>query len=82
MSSDTCLGCVYAMWQYTGSGRLHPNGEGNCTNLISMPELPSAFYYIIKPSMGGGSINRREKLKTPCKYFTHEEKQPAIDVKP
>lgn len=66
-----CTECLYAEWQRTEAGRLHPSGDGQCKYPYKVPPLPSAMYWITleaKPS--GGWINRRKELGKDCPYFT------------
>ena len=37
--SQTCLDCARAKWNVTNAGRLHPNGEGQCTWILDMPKV-------------------------------------------
>lgn len=32
-----CVGCVYANWDCTSAGRLHPSGLGRCTYEVVLP---------------------------------------------
>jgi len=67
-----CTDCVHAEWVRTKNGRLHPSGDGKCTYPYKIPELPQAFYWLGMgpPQPCGGSINRNEKLKDYCMYYS------------
>lgn len=64
-----CNGCKYAEWAKTKNGRLHPSGDGDCSKLIKIPNIPNAFYYINKPTISGGYINRNRTFSTHCPYY-------------
>ena len=81
----SCNGCIFADWQTTAIGRLHPSGEGRCRKIISLPQLPQAFYYpgsaaSMQPL--GGYINRREEHKDHCVYYNTDPKHYSIANKP
>lgn len=43
-TATPCLGCMYADWDTTAAGRLHPDGAGQCTwvHSITLPmSMPS-----------------------------------------
>jgi hypothetical protein len=61
---STCVGCIYAEWDRTASGRLHPGGKGRCLYFKRNPRdqrLPAAFnwMFLTPPVPHGGQINRR-----------------------
>ena len=57
---NLCLICKYAKWNVTKSGRLHPNGIGQCTYPITIT-IPKAFYFVGgDPSPSGGFISRNQ----------------------
>ena len=71
MNENTqCVGCRYAAWQKTASGRLHPNGQGKCERLKLHPidmRIPAAFYWVgPAPAPSGGHIERRRALANRC----------------
>lgn len=71
MSKNTqCLGCRYANWQKTATGRLHPNGQGKCERLRAHPldlRLPASFYWLSgSPMPAGGHIERNHPLREKC----------------
>lgn len=68
-----CTDCVYADWKKTAAGKLHPSGDGKCTNVVKLPKLPEEFYFINEPHIYGGSINRRNELKVDCVYFSYNK---------
>lgn len=65
----SCVGCKYAEWKTTTTGRLHPSGDGKCTYQYKVPPLPGCMYFIHDPKPIGGDINRREELMSHCPYF-------------
>ena len=69
----TCIGCRYAEWDKTKSGKFHPSGNGKCAFPYKIPPLPIAFYYISAgaPIPSGGYINRKEQHKEHCVYFNN-----------
>jgi hypothetical protein len=71
----TCLGCKFAEWDWTKTGRLHPSGDGECIIKIRMPQLPNAFY-TLQPkeelNILGGSINRKTVYEQHCPYYLRE----------
>ena len=80
----TCVGCKYAQWKTTVSGRLHPSGDGKCEYPYKVPELPASMYWsVYYPSPYGGDINRHKEVKdrviefscdtygpSPCVYWS------------
>ncbi len=68
----TCIGCKYAEWARTKSGRLSPAGYGECKYKWKMPKLPASMYWIgqREPSPSGGYISRKTGLKEDCVYYT------------
>ena len=66
-----CMGCKYAEWNKTKSGRLHPNGEGRCKVEIKIPPLPESMHWSGwgAPYPSGGHIERKKELKTDCVYY-------------
>lgn len=78
---STCVGCIYAEWGRTTSGRLHPSGNGRCLYFKRNPRdqrIPAAFYWssLIPPMPSGGWINRRAKygVDTGCAFKSEEAK--------
>lgn len=69
----TCLGCKYAEWYRTETGRLSPSGDGKCTYVPKLSSLPQAYYYVTTPHIGGGNINRREGFAGHCLYWVKSE---------
>ena len=67
----SCLGCHYADWKRSKNEALHPSGDGKCTFHVKMPQLPSAFYWIGQPNIGGGLINRKQKFENDCPFYKH-----------
>lgn len=65
---SVCVGCALAQWRTTGSGRLHPSGDGRCLWRFETVALPLAFNWFggRVPSPSGGYINRREKVGATC----------------
>ena len=54
-----CMGCKYAEWDKTKSGRLHPNGEGKCLFEFKIPTLPACKYFVgCGPTVCGGFNSR------------------------
>ena len=76
----SCLNCKHAEWLKTAGGRLHPSGEGKCKFPYKLPPLPTAMYWISKPFVGGGYINRRKELKDHCPHFAREERAVGAKV--
>ena len=65
---SNCDYCVYAVWEKTTNGRLHPNKSGRCVFLEKHPldlRLPTAFYWtgpnLHEPDPSGGFIERHGK---------------------
>ena len=77
----TCLGCKWASWKRTESGRLHPSGDGRCTVPFKMPVLSAAFYWLSEhpPRPLGGFIGRRKELKDHCPHYAREESATVPD---
>ena len=79
---STCVGCIYAEWDRTASGRLHPGGDGRCAYFSKNPmniRLPAAFHWHIlsPPVPHGGWINRRAKdCDIDWCHFKSEEAKP------
>ena len=66
----TCLGCRYADWKRTKSGRLHSSGDGRCSFEIVIPVLPLAFYWVGSPPKPTcGFIDRRRTYDNHCAYY-------------
>lgn len=68
----TCDNCIYAEWERTKAGRLHPNGHGLCTYLMAHPldvRLPAAFswFNMSPPDPNGGWI-KRKTFDKPCVF--------------
>ena len=71
--TNSCLDCVFAEWERTKAGHLHPSADGRCTFPIQPIVLPRAFYFVGGiPAPAGGWINRKEP-KTDCPM--HREAQ-------
>ena len=66
----SCVGCKYAEWDKTASGRLHPSGGGRCTYPFKIPPLPQSMYFISTPMACGGNINRKSELPDHCAYYS------------
>jgi hypothetical protein len=69
----TCVGCKYAKWDRTKSGRLHPSGLGECLYEFKLPKIPvciksNAFSTVIKLS-----INRRRSNDDHCAYYLRDQ---------
>lgn len=65
-----CKGCIYAKWEKTKTGRLHPSGDGNCMFKIKIPELPVSMYWLFsKPRPTGGFINRHNGNREHCSMY-------------
>lgn len=80
MSALDCQGCIFADWEKTDSGRLHPSGDGRCRFVYELPPLPGSMYWTTmssSPKPSGGRINRREPLNRECPTF-----KPGDDQKP
>ena len=70
----TCMGCKYAMWDRTKTGRLSPSGEGRCQFGYVLPKLPQSMYWSSgEPHPWGGQIERKAELKDHCTYWQREE---------
>jgi hypothetical protein len=65
---NDCLSCRFALWCRTGTGRLHPSGDGRCTWKGWRDwKIPGSMYYISSHTPSGGNINRREPITAcPC----------------
>jgi hypothetical protein len=65
----SCVGCVFANWDKTKTGRLHPSGKGACEFEYKMPPLPQSMYWfgISEPLVV--YIERNRELKDHCVYF-------------
>lgn len=66
-----CIGCIYANWDKTKYGRLHPSGDGRCTDEVKMPTLPASMHWGWRwdekpPRPGVGWINRKDSDRHPC----------------
>ena len=69
----TCDGCIYAQWQRTSNGRLHPNKTGRCTFAVKVPALPAAFYWhLSEPRPAGGYIERGRQHSEQCAYYARD----------
>jgi hypothetical protein len=64
-----CTKCIYAKWEKTKSGGLHPSGGGRCTKEIIMPEFPASMYWLSNPHISHGFISRHKELKDHCVYY-------------
>jgi hypothetical protein len=64
-----CLGCSFAVWDKTKTGKLHPSGHGVCAYKYKIPPLPGCKYWINAPCPCGGSISRKEELENHCVYY-------------
>jgi len=68
----TCMGCGYAEWKKTKTGRLHPSGEGKCTYKYNAPALPNSMHFMGNrqpPEPMGGWIDRKHVYETHCPYW-------------
>ena len=71
----TCIGCKYADWNKTKSGRLHPSGEGQCRHDYQLPPLPNSRYWLQSGLVAlGGYIERGKVYITDCPYYESEAK--------
>lgn len=72
----TCMGCKYADWRKTVSGKLHPSGDGKCLYKYKLPPLPASRYWISEHVPSGGFINRHEQLEDHYVYYgrAHRDK--------
>lgn len=70
----TCVGCAFAEWNKTKSGRLSPTGDGRCGYEVKLPQLPAAFYWLGSASTGGGHINRKKELREHCPMYQRAPK--------
>ena len=68
---NSCLGCHYAVWRVKKKGGLHPSGEGLCTFLVYIPQLPNSRYWTKEPNAGGGYINRKVIFEKDCPFYKH-----------
>ena len=82
-----CVGCIFAKWEKTKNGRLHPKGDGFCeypVELPPLPELPAVYSWsrwfveqYNKRSVGSNYINRHDESstveKSPVCKFRKEE---------
>lgn len=71
----TCDHCVFAKWDRTAAGRLHPKKEGRCMRLDKHPldtRIPAAFWWNSPkpPAPSGGFIRRGEKIYRKCIFKT------------
>jgi hypothetical protein len=73
----SCDNCIFADWQRTSNGRLHPNKQGKCTRLEKHPldmRIPPAFYWgwgsNYAPTPNGGQIERGEAHREKCVFKT------------
>lgn len=62
-----CDDCIFAEWDRTSDGRLHPSKKGRCTRLDKHPldlRLPAAFHWSLwvgsRPKPMGGDIRGGE----------------------
>lgn len=67
--STSCVGCQYAEWDRTRTGRLSPSGDGRCLFEWAPPPLPSSKYFFTAPIVLGGSISRRKPLREACSLY-------------
>lgn len=62
-----CDDCIYAEWERTKTGRLHPSKDGKCKRFEKHPldlRLPAAFYWPGGPPRpAGGYIKRGEDIE-------------------
>jgi hypothetical protein len=74
-----CTDCIYADWQRTESGRLHPSGDGKCQKIIVIPKLPPCWHWAgcSPPSLCGGHINRRQPLSEHCQFYQERIVRPS-----
>jgi hypothetical protein len=70
----SCLGCRFADWQRTRTGRLHPSGDGQCTFVVKVPALPLSMRW--GGSWGrndldatGGAISRKHSFQSHCPCY-------------
>ena len=66
-----CTHCKHAEWERTSNGRLSPTGNGKCAYQYKLPPIPASMFWLMnqKPSLCGGSINRRKELSEHCAYW-------------
>jgi hypothetical protein len=77
---SACVGCKYADWKRTRSGKMHPSGEGRCTymkrNTLDI-RIPAAFFWVdgSQPTPVGGRITRRDtgNVIDVCWFRTEED---------
>lgn len=68
-----CTYCIHAKWDRTETGRLHPSGDGRCTYMVVIHQLPVSMYWIgPAPSPSGGWISRHKTFSDDCLYFARE----------
>ena len=67
-----CDDCKYAKWERDSAGRLHINKQGRCTFKIKMPVLPNAYYFMHKPLLAGGYIERGREHEKHCPCYAPE----------
>jgi hypothetical protein len=72
-----CTDCIYADWQRTATGRLHPSGDGKCRKIICIPKLPPCYDWLSTPYPAGGHINRRKELKDHCPFYQERIVRPS-----
>ena len=62
-----CYGCVFADWELTKKGKLHPKGNGQCRwkKKIILP-ISSAHYERFKDEISGGYIWRFSERSDVC----------------
>lgn len=69
-----CEGCVFAKWNRTNSGKLHPDGSGRCQYVVEPRVIPASMYFlgIDGPPLGGHIIRKSvgfSKIITECPTF-------------
>lgn len=65
----TCMGCVFAVWEVSQTGRLSPTGRGKCAFIVKVPVLPEAFAWSSVPSIQGGEIKRGRRFEKDCPTY-------------
>ncbi len=73
-----CADCKFAEWERTTTGRLSPNGRGQCTWVKTMrvaasAHVPFAGEARTRVTFKGGTIWRKDDPPIQCPVFEHAE---------
>ena len=75
MVENLCCSCVFARWDKTANGRLHPSGHGMCSweTRIALPYSAPLVLPFMMPvfeiARTGGSIYRKSSEPVTCAVY-------------